>query len=84
MIDVAVSCRPAGLKPTETIAFAIFAWWRLAFSEKCQKNSCYSVNGMAFRVFRKQFGRTQVELSQRSGYSDRVIMLDDLPNARLE
>ena len=38
-----------------------------------KKNTCYSVNGMAFRVFRKQLGWTQVELSQRSGYSDRVI-----------
>ncbi len=27
-INVAVNCRPAGVKPTETIAFAIVAWWR--------------------------------------------------------
>ena len=29
-IDVAVSCRPAGVKSTETIAFAIVACWRFA------------------------------------------------------
>ena len=28
----AVSCRPAGVKPTETIAFAFAAWWRSARS----------------------------------------------------
>ena len=38
-IDVAVSCRPAGVKPTETIAFAIVAWWRSARSVQISRES---------------------------------------------
>ena len=37
------------------------------------KKSCFSVNGMAFRVFRKRLDWTQVELGKRSGYSERLI-----------
>lgn len=38
-----------------------------------KKNSCYSVNGKALRVYRKKLGWSQAELGRRAGYSERVI-----------
>ena len=37
------------------------------------KDNCFSVNGMAFRGRRTRLGLTQLELCQRSGYSERLI-----------